>query len=55
MSSGKLKYLLAGLAAGAAAVFFSDKKNRESTAKKAKELKGKAVKEIEKIKKQVTK
>ena len=52
---GKLKYLLAGLAAGAAAVFFSDKKNRDKTVKKAKELKAKAAKEIESIKKKVAK
>ena len=52
---GKLKYLLTGLAAGAAAVFFSDKKNRDKTVKKAKEIKSKAVKEIDTLKKKVSK
>jgi len=55
MSLSKLKYLIAGAAAGAAAVFFSDKKNREMTAKKAKQLKEKAVKEVEILKKKISK
>jgi gas vesicle protein len=53
---------LGGLAAGAAAVFFSDKENREKVAdaaqdaaKKAKEMKKEAVKEAAAVKKQVKK
>lgn len=47
---GKIRTFLAGLAAGAAAVFFSKKENRDLVVDKAKEAKEKIEEEAETVK-----